>query len=167
MASSAALNVDCSFGAAMFAFIYVFINAILWISSFVVIYRFVKDYRKNVKKPPKILFYPGLFFFISSNIMLLVTLRNSMFICFHGDINYMDWTEWVVFITFYGLQTYQLWLVLFLRLKYVFKESAYKLSKYTVRIHITIFLIIPFASPLYLFILWLVSGIWYTIILLI
>ena len=98
--------------------------------------------------------------------MLLIPLRNSMFICFHGNINYITFVQWIVFVTFYGLQTYQLWLV-FLRSKYVLKGSVYKLSKYTVRMYLTIFLIIPFITPLYLLILWYVEGsIYYTITLL-
>eukprot|EP00483_Globobulimina_turgida_P009656 UN09675 len=90
-----------------------------------------------------------------------------MAICFHGDVNYTDFMHWIYFIVFYGAQTYLLWLVLFLRLNYVFKGSHYALSKITVRIHTAIFIFIPLATPCYFITLWTVKGIAYTIILLI
>eukprot|EP01084_Bolivina_argentea_P257203 433263_1 len=99
--------------------------------------------------------------------MLLVTLRNATFICFHGDISHMDITQWIYFIVCYGIQTYWLWLVLFLRLKYVFNGSTYSLSKCTIRTYSIIFIFIPFATPFYLLILWFAQDAAYTLILLI
>ena len=118
----AGLEPDCSLTATIMIFVYTALNALLFFTSIYTLYRFCKDYKVNIKKrPPKLLFYPGLVFFVFSSFALLATARNSMFICFHGDTNYMDFSHWIYFIVFYGAQTYLLWLVLFLRLRYVFK----------------------------------------------
>eukprot|EP01084_Bolivina_argentea_P013493 25337_1 len=162
------LNTDCSMPAAVITFVYTIINAILFFTSIYTLYKFCKDYKVNVKKrPPRLLFYPGLIFFVFSSFALLATVRNAMQICFHGGTNYMDFNHWIYFIIFYGAQTYLLWLVLFMRLHYVFNGSHYALSKFTIRIHIVIFIFIPFATPFYFIVLWLVKGVIYTLILLV
>ena len=164
----AGLEPDCTMVAAVFAFIYTIVNGILFFGSIFTLCKYCRDYGKNVqRRPPKALFYPGLIFFVFSSFALLATARNSMTICFHGDTNYLDFNYWIYFIIFYATQTYLLWLILFLRLKYVFKGSVYKLSKLTTRIHAIIFIFIPFATPIYFIILSLVkSNIIYTLILL-
>eukprot|EP01083_Nonionella_stella_P015821 44273_1 len=163
----AAIVQDCSLAASIFAWIYTAINGILFFTSVYTLYKFCKDYRINVKKrPPKLLFYPGLIFFVFSSLALLATVRNSMTMCYHGgQFNYTDFKYWVYFITFYGAQTYLLWLVLFLRLHYVFKGSVYNLSSFTVKIHTALFILMPLFTPLYFYVLFLVDGRVYTIIL--
>eukprot|EP01084_Bolivina_argentea_P132103 233115_1 len=161
------MNIDCSIPAVAFTFGYTIINLALFSSTIYAFYKFWKHYKSSIDKDtPKPLFYTGLVFFLFSSIMMLITFRNAMFICFHGDINHMNLEHWIYFVIFYGLQTYWLWLVLFLRLKYVFDGSSYCLSKLTIRIYLMVFIFIPFATPLYLAILWFVdNNLIYTIIL--
>lgn len=176
-ATMSGINQDCSIAAAVFAFVLTLINAVLFFISVYTLYKFCRDYyrgnkngnsKKHNKKTRKILFVSGSIFFVFSSFGLLATLTNIMSICFHGsDTNYLDFHHWIYFIIFYGIQTYFLWLILFLRLKYVFEGSIYKLSKLTVRIHIVIFIFIPIIAPCLLLILsYIKSNLIYTILLL-
>ena len=175
-----ALDPDCSISAVVFTFVYTIMNGILFFISLYTLYKFCRDYygnnnnkndknsTKQRKKPSKLLFYPGLIFFIFSSFALVAAVRNAMGICFHGtDTNYLEFDHWIYFIIFYGIQTYLLWLILFLRLKYVFEGSMYQLSKLTVRLHVVIFVFIPIATPCLLLLLsYIKSELIYTILLL-
>ena len=172
------INQDCSIASAIFAFVLTLINAILFFISVYTLYKFCRDHyktnkngnsKKRNKKTSKILFISGSIFFVFSSFGLLATLTNIMSICFHGsDTNYLDFNHWIYFIISYSIQTYFLWLILFLRLKFVFQGSIFKLSKLTVRIHIIIFIFIPIGAPcLFLILSYIQSTLIYTILLLI
>eukprot|EP01084_Bolivina_argentea_P132102 233113_1 len=157
----------CSLATSIFTMIYTLINLLLYLSTIYTIYKFCKNYQRDIdKNTPKLLSYSVFVFFISSLIILLLEFRNAMDICFHGIIDHLDATEWIYFIIFYGLQTYLLWLVLYLRLKYVFDGSEYSLSHGVVKFCKIVFSLIPMTAPFYLIIVWFMHDDKSTIILL-
>ena len=128
------------------------INTFLLLSSFYFIVRFKRD---EIKKPsdqksPILLHYLGLSFFIISSILLLLYVAFSIALVYE-TANLLRIISTIIFICYYGLQLYLLWLVMFIKLYYVFKESVYQLSLCTLRFFIILFIILPTALGINLF----------------
>ena len=95
------------------------------------IYHYLKTYKQLSfkQRPRKSLFITGLIFFIISTLTLINALLYDLFYLFCPILD--DW-EGPIYHSVYFCQIYTLWLVLFIRLYYVFRDSVYGLSKISV-----------------------------------
>eukprot|EP01084_Bolivina_argentea_P172358 298567_1 len=124
------------------------INIILFISSLYLIVKYVIAERRKPEniKTPKCLLSSYIVFFIISSLLLLLWPLFMIDPCY----NILNTIEWATILAIIGsilyliVQIYLLWLVMFIKLYYVFKESRYALSKCTVRSFIALFIILPF-----------------------
>ena len=86
--------------------------------------------------------------FILGTIYAIITLSNTIFYVIHGIYWFRTCNEISKLLTnisgfLYMLQLYSLWSILFLRLYIVFQGSVYELSKYTLILFITMFILLP------------------------
>mmetsp|Transcript_42884 Transcript_42884/g.38109 ORF Transcript_42884/g.38109 Transcript_42884/m.38109 type:complete len:364 (-) Transcript_42884:137-1228(-) len=114
------------------------------------IYFYLKTYRKMTgkKRPQKALFITGLIFFIISWLTLFNALLYDLFFLFCPILD--DW-EGPIYHSIYFCQIYSLWLVLFTRLRHVFKDSVYRLSNISIISYYVVFISVAFAVvPMYI-----------------
>ena len=121
------------------------INIILYFTSLYFTLQFIQYERSKPvhKKTPKLSYYSGVTFCIISSFTLLSWGLMPIDICW--IFVYTQWGVYIFRITkwFYLLQLYCLWLTLFIKLYYVFKDSIYSLSSCTIRLFITFFIFSP------------------------
>ena len=113
------------------------------------LYQYVVHYNRLSidKKPGKPLFIIGLIFFIISLFTLLNALLYDIFylVCME-----LDEYEGPIYHTSYFCQIYTLWLTLFFRLYFVFRDSQYRLSRVAVAIYVFCFVSVAMAIiPMY------------------
>ena len=145
-------NSDCSTGRHGFAIGYTLTS---FIFSLTIIYLLIKlfvEYRNNLKinRPPKWLFYTNLIFILISLIVLtqciIYGLSHCEYIQISSDISEIIFN--IIFRDLYVIQLYFLWIVLFIRLYYIFIDTPYSLSKLTIRIYSIIFIFAPVLTVL-------------------
>eukprot|EP01084_Bolivina_argentea_P296707 511039_1 len=84
----------------------------------------------------------GVIFSCLSSLVILLSIRNILMICYHDTlIQFHETLQW--FAITYFIQLYLLWVILFKRLSIVFAPTVYALSKATLTIFHTIFIIAP------------------------
>ena len=114
--------------------------------SYIIILFFKYHCHPNTESPtpPKILFIAGIFYTIITFLNCVQYLINGIY--WAATCNKYSPALLFSGIILYVLQTYFLWLILFLRLYIVFRNSAYKLSKCTIIFFISMFTILPIAT---------------------
>ena len=118
------------------------LTAPLSTSSLYIIFKFIQHRIQSAKKrSPACLFYLGLLFLIVSSITLFLWTFLFIFICYplEGDfiISLMATLCYAIF------QFYLLWLVMYIRLYSVFKESVHRISKCTNTCMVVLFILLP------------------------
>lgn len=114
------------------------------------LYQYITHYRPlpDDKKPPKPLFIIGLIFFIISSFTLFNALLYDVF---YLTCRELDDYEGPIYHTCYFMQIYTLWLTLFCRLYYVFKESSYRLKKLSIYLYYAAFISVALCMiPMYI-----------------
>jgi len=93
-------------------------------------------------RPPRYIHRTGLLFFALSCFTLLTTL---LFQIFYVICTKLDEYQGPVYRFVYFLQMYALWVVLFLRVYYLFRNSSFALSKLTITLYAAAFIAVPLA----------------------
>eukprot|EP01084_Bolivina_argentea_P034324 63525_1 len=115
-------------------------------------YRYVKDHnalKSSTIKPQKSLYIVGFVFFV----VTLITLSQALIY----DVMYLicpslDQVEGPIYHATYFVQIFFLWIILFLRIYHIFRNSAFDLSKCIIRSYITAFICALAATiPIYYF----------------
>ena len=114
--------------------------------------KLIIEYRRNQKinRPPKWLFYTNFIFIFLSFIVLsqciIYGLTHCQYIIIDTDTQQIVFN--IIFRDLYVIQLYFLWIVLFIRLYYIFIDTPYTLSKLTIRIYSIIFIFSPVLTVL-------------------
>eukprot|EP01084_Bolivina_argentea_P214677 364433_1 len=147
MSESQHANKDCS-GIQFFVVGITCIDSIVLLSNLFVLFQFIYRYNSTTEiyrnKPAKILYYTGLvfavFIIILQSLMLVITLhgcRNE------GDKKQYEHAMDAMFLLFYIFQSYLLSIIVFMTLKYSFRDTAFALSKRTINKCKVIYVFIP------------------------
>ena len=143
---------DCSPGRHGFAIGYSLTAGLFTLTILYLVIKLIIEYRRNSKinRPPKWLFYTNLIFILISIIVLtqciIYGLSHCEYIIISKDVQ--DIVFNIIFRDLYVIQLYFLWIVLFIRLYYIFIDTPYTLSKLTIRIYSIIFIFAPVLTVL-------------------
>ena len=135
----------CDIGTLRFVLdcIYIILALIFLITVFYITCRYIIYYKRNRKElPPTLLFVTGLLYSFITLGLLSCNLMNGIY----QIISCHKWS-WIIFLSqriLYCIQTYCLWIILFLRLYFVFIDSIYTLHKCTIYIFGFVFILMPF-----------------------
>ena len=122
---------QCTTKGVVIFWIEVVISFILFCSSIYFIIKFIQNMRnqKGQEGSPKILNCAGLTFFMISALILFMWPFFILTFCYPDPIDGLFTLAKIAQFLYFPCQLYFLWLILFLNLYYIFKESAYELSK--------------------------------------
>eukprot|EP01084_Bolivina_argentea_P310551 537410_1 len=136
---------QCLIGAQIGVWFVAVITIILFISSVYFNSKFIHHRVKESdekKRLPKLLFYPGLAFLVISSITLLLWCLTIIGICYV----YYDKLliiQLIALLFYIIIQLYLLWVVMYIKLYFVFRGSVYKLSKCTNVFFVILFIFLP------------------------
>jgi len=121
--------------------IWIVINCLILLLTIPLTIKFLKThFQKQSKKQPQYLFYPGIIFVLTAYIVMIA---DTISIFFY-DCNHMWWMLFMLIFGFtYTLQISLVLIILFLRVYFIFKTSAYALSKLTICIFMITFISLP------------------------
>ena len=143
---------NCSIGRHGYAIGYSFISSIFTLTIIYLLIKLIIEYRRNdiLNRPPKWLFYTGLIFILITIIILIKCIIYGLSHCQYIIIaeSRQEIIFNVIFRDLYVIQLYFLWIVLFIRLYYIFNSTGYRLSKLTIRIYSSIFIFSPILTVL-------------------
>eukprot|EP00483_Globobulimina_turgida_P011631 UN11653 len=130
---------------------YTLFSAILLTVSVLVMHKFI-IHQENHKELSKILYYTQLLFCITTTIHLIVSCIFYPYIFCNGFIyNGGIIVELVIYFASYFILINLFYLVLFMKLYYVFEQSVYRMHSTTVKLWIILFIISPCLYVLWLF----------------
>ena len=112
---------------------------------FVVSVFFNIKYLRNKNNMERSQFYLTAIFGIFSSILIVLSIRNKLMICYHKEFHILDQYEtFKIFIIAYFVQIYLMWIILFQRTMIAFEvASIHKMTKCVINSFILIFVIGP------------------------
>eukprot|EP01084_Bolivina_argentea_P101213 181502_1 len=138
---------NCSDGKLVVLFIYILVSFICFITAVLGTIRYLMYYKHHpTERPPKTLFIVGLLHLSISLCALASYLANSIQKTITCGAWF--WSLFYIFMGFHSLQTYFLWIVLFLRVYYTFMDSVYTISRWTIYFFSLIFIAAAIAALL-------------------
>ena len=133
---------ECLSSMDVMSIVWITINIILLANMIPLMYKFIKmNLQKRSKKKQKwYLFYPGIIFTICTFIILIA----DTVVIFFYECNHFWWMLFMlIFGSTYTLQIVLVFTILFARTYFIFKSSAYALSKRTIIIYCLLFIMVP------------------------
>eukprot|EP01084_Bolivina_argentea_P279322 477521_1 len=145
---------DCTVSEKIYSIFLLIVAVVLWISTFPIIYQFVRKYihvnkstfESNAAKRMHRLFYIGLVFIFLTFLALLIDIVLHIFGCLRHNQLYTEaiWNiSSYLFSSLYVIQFYFLLLLLFMRIHTVFMGSVFHLSNHTVIMYKIIYAFMP------------------------
>eukprot|EP01083_Nonionella_stella_P202906 740808_1 len=143
------MSSSCSTGRHVFAIGYTLVSSIFTLIIMSLCWSLIRGYRiGNNKKgrTPSWLFYSALIFVVISVVILCKCILYGLSLCSYFlvlDASLHHLVFEIIFSDLYVIQLYLLWIVLFIRLYYIFLGTPYALSVVAIRIYCVIFIFSP------------------------
>eukprot|EP01083_Nonionella_stella_P151119 482481_1 len=143
------MSSSCSTGRHVFAIGYTLVSSIFTLIIMSLCWSLIRGYRiGNNKKgrTPSWLFYSALIFVVISVVILCKCILYGLSLCSYFlvlDASLHHLVFDIIFSDLYVIQLYLLWIVLFIRLYYIFLGTPYALSVVAIRIYCVIFIFSP------------------------
>eukprot|EP01083_Nonionella_stella_P041735 113048_1 len=147
------MSSSCSVGNHAFAIGYTLVSSLFTIIIISLSQCLIRGRRitKPTERTHPLVFYSALIFVFVSIVILCKCVLYGLSLCsyfttFNASLSHLVFD--IIFADLYVFQLYLLWIVLFIRLYYIFHSTPYSLSAVTIRIYCVIFIFSPLLTLL-------------------